>query len=370
MTRSPATSHSRRRFLQLAAAGGLGGLLLACGAGGDEDARVAATPAATPTPATTPPPTPVATATPTATPPPSASPTPVAATATPTPAPATPTATPTPAPATPTATPTPTPTPEPTPWAAGREEIALLEGTEWETPLIAQHSGEEGPAVLVLGGVHGNEPGSWLATEEIAEWQPVRGSLIVIPRANIVATRVGERTLPELGDLNRLYPGTSDAELPMARIAAQIVEAARRYRVSLVLDLHESWGFYVERGGNRGTAFLGQTITGGPGGDGAGVATRIAEDFNAQVEIERDHLIARDRGSWGFTSSQGGLPIDDISSSGWQPGRSSSSLSLGRYVPGVTPVLVEMGQQRQPLERRAELHQLVVQVALTQLGML
>ena len=347
MTRSPAQSHSRRRFLQLAAAGGLGGLLLACGAGGDEGDPAGAVPEASPTP----PPTPVATATPTA------SPTPVAATATPAPAPATP-------------TPTPTPTPEPTPWAAGREEIALLEGTEWETPLIAQHSGEEGPAVLVLGGVHGNEPGSWLATEEIAEWQPVRGSLIVIPRANIVATQVFERTLPELGDLNRLYPGSDDAELPMSRMAAQIVEAAQRYGASLVLDLHESWGFYVERGSNSGTAFIGQTITGGPGGDGEGVATRIAEDFNAQVEIERDHLIARDRGSWGSTSSQGGPPIDDISSSGWRPGRGSSSLSLGRYVEGLTPILVEMGQQRQALERRAELHQLVVQVALTQRGML
>ena len=358
MTRSPAASHSRRRFLQLAAAGGLGGLLLACGGGGDEGERVAV-PEASPTPAATPPPTPVATATPTATPAPTASPTPVAATATPPPAPATPSP-----------TPTPTPTPEPTPWAAGREEIALLEGTEWETPLIAQHSGEQGPAVLVLGGVHGNEPGSWLATEEIAEWQPVRGSLIVIPRANIVATRVGERTLPELGDLNRLYPGSDNAELPMSRMAAQIVEAAQRYRVSLVLDLHESWGFYVERGSNSGTAFLGQTITGGPGGDGEPVATRIAEDFNAQVETERDHLIARDRGSWGFTSSQGGSPIDDTSSWGWRPGRGGSSLSLGNYVEGLTPILVEMGQQRQPLERRAELHRLVVQVALTQRAML
>ena len=349
MTRSPAASHSRRRFLQLAAAGGLGGLLLACGAGGHEDGDGAPAPEATATP--TPRPTVVATAAPT----PTATPTPPTST---------------PAPPTPAPTPSPTPTPEPTPWAAGREEIALMEGTEWETPLIAQHSGEEGPAVLVLGGVHGNEPGSWLATEEIAEWQPLRGSLIVIPRANIVATRLGERTLPELGDLNRLYPGSDDAELPMSRMAAQIVEAAQRYRVSLVLDLHESWGFYVERGSNSGTAFIGQTITGGPGGDGEGVATRIAEDFNAQVEIERDHLIARDRGSWGFTPAQGGPPIDDISSSGWRPGRGSSSLSLGRYVEGLTPILVEMGQQRQPLERRAELHRLVVQVALTQRAML
>ncbi|MYB41281.1 MAG: hypothetical protein F4X76_03635, partial [Chloroflexi bacterium] len=292
------------------------------------------------------------------------------ATPTPTPSPA-PTATPTPAPtATPAPSPTPEPTPEPTPWPAGREDIALLEGTEWENPLVAHHSGEEGPSVLVLGGVHGNEPGSWLATEEIVEWQPVRGSLIVIPRANIVATRVGERTLPELGDLNRLYPGAADAELPMSRMAAQIVEVARRYRVSLVLDLHESWGFYVERGSNSGTAFIGQTITGGPGADSE-AATRIAEDFNAQVEIERDQLVARDRGSWGFGSSQNSPSFDDTSSwGGWRPGRGGSSLSLGNYVEGLTPILVEMGQHNQALERRAELHQLVTRIALTQRGML
>ncbi len=358
MTRSPARPHSRRRFLQLAATSGVGGLLLACGAGGDTAEQVAVAPSPSPTPSATPPPppTPAATAapTPTATPMPTLVPT---ATSTP---PPTPTLTP---------VPTPEPTPEPTPWPAGREEIALLEGTEWENPLVAHHSGEEGPAVLVLGGVHGNEPGSWLATEEIVEWQPVRGSLIVIPRANIVATRVGERTLPELGDLNRLYPGSDDAELPMSRMAAQIVEVARRYRVSLVLDLHESWGFYVERAANSGTAFIGQTITGGPGTDSE-AATRIAEDFNAQVETERDQLVARDRRSWGFSTSPDGPSFDDTSSWAWRPGRGGTSLSLGNYVEGLTPILVEMGQQNQALERRAELHQLVTRVALTQRGML
>ena len=76
-----------------------------------------------------------------------------------------------------------------------------MAGSEWETLLVAQHSSEPGPNVLVLGGVHGNEPGGWLAAEEIAEWMPARGSLIVIPRANAVATRLLERTLPELGDM-------------------------------------------------------------------------------------------------------------------------------------------------------------------------
>ena len=242
-----------------------------------------------------------------------------------------------------------------------------MRGTEWETPLFARHSGADGPIVLVLGGVHGNEPGGWIAAEAIAGWTPRRGSLVVAPRANLLATRAGERTLPELGDLNRLYPGARGAGLPMARMAAEIVEAARAFRAELALDLHESWGFYAERGGNRGTAFIGQTITSGPGAGRLPVAADIARAFNAQVE-GRDRLIARDWSSFGAAPAGGAPPGGG--SGGWRPGRGGSSLSLGLHVPGLTPVLIEMGQQRQAVGRRAELHRLAVRVALEARGML
>ncbi len=158
-----------------------------------------------------------------------------------------------------TPSPSPAPTPRPLP-PRGREKRALLPGTEWATPLVITHSGVEGARLMVLGGVHGNESGGGLAAEEIAGWKPRAGSLLVAPRANVLATRAFVRTLPELGDLNRLYPGAADSPLPMARMAAAIVSAAREFEVDLLLDLHESWGFYAERT-QDGTAFLGQTVT-------------------------------------------------------------------------------------------------------------
>jgi hypothetical protein len=123
-----------------------------------------------------------------------------------------------------------TPTPRPVP-PAGVTERALLPGTEWETPLIATHSGNAGPSVMFLGGVHGNEPGGWLAADVVATWAPAVGSILVVPRANIVADRAFVRTTPELGDLNRLYPGSHDDELPMARMAATIIDVAREFVV-------------------------------------------------------------------------------------------------------------------------------------------
>ena len=252
-----------------------------------------------------------------------------------------------------------------------------MEGTEWETPLLITHSGVAGPTLLVLGGVHGNEPGSWLAADAIAAWEPARGSLLVVPRANVLAIQLHERTTEELGDLNRLYPGAFDAELPMARMAAHIVDAARRHEVDVVLDLHESWAFYAERGDRQGTAFLGQTITTGPAQDRTPLAGLIAERVNRQIEVERDLLIARDWTQWPavVTDAEIGEGIPESATASafartrWRPGRGRSSLSLGSFVPGALPVLVEMGQQAQPLERRVELHQLVVRSAMELLRM-
>ena len=337
MTARPAGGRTRREALRLGAAGAAAALLAACARDG---AAPAAAPSAEPTPA------------PTATPEAASAP---ATTATPSPAPE--------------ATPTPTPVPE-----AGRERAALMAGTEWETPLVAAHSGAAGPVLLVLGGVHGNEPGGWLAADGVAEWTPRRGSLVVVPRANVVAIGLLERTTEALGDLNRLYPGDPAAGQPMARMAAQIVAAARRYGAGLVLDLHESWGFFAERGERRGTAFIGQTITSGPGGGGAPWASLIAERFNARVEPERDRLLARDWMRWPAVPTGGevaaGIPEQAAPlAARWRPGGGGSSLSLGLHVEGAAPVLVEMGQERQPVERRVELHRLVVRSAMELLGM-
>ena len=50
----------------------------------------------------------------------------------------------------------------------------------------------------------------------------------------------------------------------MMVMASEIVAVAREFEVDVLLDLHESWGFFAERSEN-GTAFLGQTVTRGSG---------------------------------------------------------------------------------------------------------
>ena len=226
----------------------------------------------------------------------------------------------------------------------------LLSGTKWATPLLITHSGQPGPVVFVLGGVHGDEPGAWAAADEIATWTPRIGSLLVLPRANVLAIAANQRTLPELGDLNRLYPGDAKSRTPMSRMADAIVQAAREFRVQVLYDMHESWAFYSERSAN-GNAFLGQTVSAGFGPESPLAARALVVRANQRIDVRRDRLVAR-------------VEVPAATA------KTTNSLGIGRWVEGLTSLLVEMGQDQQEETRRAELHLLVARTYLESRAML
>ncbi len=251
-----------------------------------------------------------------------------------------------------------TPTPSPVP-AAGVSERTLLDGTASETRAVISHSGIRGRAVMVLGGVHGNEPGGWSAADEVAAWAPSAGSLIVIPRANVQAIAGFVRTTDGIGDLNRLYPGNLESAFLMERMAATIVAIAKEFGVSLLLDMHESWAFYREYPAGGGTGALGQTVTVGAGPLGRPFGDAILARVNPAFSA-REEMLIRD-------GSPFARPPDATPSPGTQ-NRGRSSLSVGGYVPGLTPILVEMGQENQPQSRRVELHLIVARAVLELAG--
>ena len=230
-----------------------------------------------------------------------------------------------------------------------RASRMLLLGTPWQTPLLIARAEAIGPTVMVLGGVHGDEPGAWMAADDIARWEPRAGTLLVVPRANVLAVTAGQRTLPALGDLNRLYPGTTST-LPMSRMAAAIVAVAREFNAGVLYDMHESWEFFVDRPRN-GNAFLGQTVSSGVGPETDTLARSLAARVNPRIKNVRDRMIARSEFSRAMSKS-----VD--------------SLGLGWFVPGLTPLLVEMGQSRQSVVQRRDLHLLVARQFLELRGML
>ncbi len=278
----------------------------------------------------------------------------------------TPTATSTPI-SPPTMTPTPlptlTPTPEPFVIPAGQQRIPLMEGTRFETPLYVIGSGLPGQVLMILGGVHGDEPGGWLAAERLLEsMRPSTGAVLIIPRANRLADSAQVRTRPEWGDLNRLYPGSPDGP-PMAQMAWQIIETLREYHVNVVLDMHESWVFFNGRAYN-GTAYLGQTVGTSPDDQAQMLARNVVAAVNTRIRHPREEFFDRNNPDNPPPQFSGPPPVPNAGQN--VPG-GTSSLGLGRFVPDLSTLLVEMGQQ-QDLERRIALHVEIANELARELG--
>jgi hypothetical protein len=265
--------------------------------------------------------------------------------------------------------PPPTATPEPEPFIVpeGVQEHAMMAGTPQQNRLYVFGSGREGPIVLALGGVHGNEPGGWLAAEQVVDgMRPAFGALLVVPRANRLATLAFVRTTDELGDLNRLYPGNPDG-LPMERMAFEIMNTIREYHVNVVVDMHESWAFYKDRTQN-GTAFLGQTIATNPSEPGISLARSIVDAVNTRIRYPHEELFYREFPRGRLPGPTSALPNDTSGNpAAAVSGGSRSSLGLPSHVPGLVSLLVEMGQQ-QALDRRVALHVDVLREVLRQVG--
>jgi len=123
-------------------------------------------------------------------------------------------------------------------------------------PIISYHFGQEGPVVLVLGGVHGDEPeGNYIALGLLKKWLqnfPYKLFLTLIPCFNIEGSLLCERTNGEKVDLNRnlptknwtsrfqkerYYPGSQPCSEPENKA---LVEWVKIKKPQLIISLH-SW---------------------------------------------------------------------------------------------------------------------------------
>jgi len=168
-----------------------------------------------------------------------------------------------------------------------RSERMLLPGTAAATPLYMVTSETEGPVILVIGGIHGDEPAGYLAAEVVASWVVDRGTLIVIPRAHKLAIQRQQRNGADLLDLNRSFPGYAYGS-PTRRLAAAIYEVMLEFEPDWVIDLHEA--IYFER---LKPGALGQTFIYPPGGGSPDVAEKLLTHLNSTIKSPGNHFFLR-----------------------------------------------------------------------------
>ena len=132
-------------------------------------------------------------------------------------------------------------------------------------PIISYNFGSKGPLVLILGGVHGDEPeGNYIALGLLKKWMqnfPYKLQVQLIPCFNIEGSLTAQRTNSNKVDLNRNLPTKNWTSLfekeryyPGAKACSEsenkyLVKWINSQPVKLIISLH-SWNPLINTNGN------------------------------------------------------------------------------------------------------------------------
>lgn len=125
------------------------------------------------------------------------------------------------------------------PQPRNRQHLVFLAGTPQEIEVFKIYGRREGPTVMILGGIQGDEPGGFMSADLYADLALKRGNLIVVPRANFKSIIKNNRG-PN-GDMNRKFQGDLSQDLDKATV--EIIKKLMA-ESDLLLNLHDGSGYY------------------------------------------------------------------------------------------------------------------------------
>lgn len=123
-----------------------------------------------------------------------------------------------------------------------RAHQVYFESTDHELHVYRIFGCEPGKTVLIIGGIHGNEPGGYLAADKYVDLTLRKGNLIIVPRANLKAILARNRGIS--GDYNRKFNtelDDNDSDDQVVKVLKQLIEES-----DVLLNLHDGTGFFRE----------------------------------------------------------------------------------------------------------------------------
>jgi len=171
-----------------------------------------------------------------------------------------------------------------------RNTYTVMEGSPYETPVYEIEAPRRGPTTMVVAGMHGDEKAGYLAAEHVANWGVRRGTLVVLPHANVPAVQ-REGRYGRHGDLNRAFPPTGRIE-PSTRLARALWAVVLDRDPDHLLDLHSSRAIYNggERNGGVGQAIFPTDVRPAPR-----YAAKTVRAINSSLGLPSE--LAYDRGN-------------------------------------------------------------------------
>jgi succinylglutamate desuccinylase len=162
--------------------------------------------------------------------------------------------------------------------ASTREKVVLAKGTSYATDMYIIRSGKPGPVVMIVGGVHGNEPAGYTAAGKMTDTDIKKGTLVVIPKANRLAIEHKSRYYKGHGDLNRDFPQGNNQSAD-GTLSRAIWAAVTKYNVDYLMDMHEGYDYYK----NKSTSSVGQSLIYYPNSSLRPIANSIVNTLNGKI---------------------------------------------------------------------------------------
>ncbi|MGM0417389.1 MAG: M14/M99 family metallopeptidase [Thermodesulfobacteriota bacterium] len=120
-----------------------------------------------------------------------------------------------------------------------KAHTVYFENTDYELHVYKIRGEKKGKTVMILGGIQGDEPGGFLTADSYADISLAKGSLIVVPRANLPSILLQKRSVNV--DMNRKFADEDAREYEgkIVNILKELISES-----DCLLNLHDGSGFY------------------------------------------------------------------------------------------------------------------------------
>jgi hypothetical protein len=115
----------------------------------------------------------------------------------------------------------------------------FFKGSDYELNIYRIKGQEPGKTLLLIGGIQGDEPGGYLSADLYSDIALQKGSLIIVPRANLKSIILGQRGAD--GDMNRQFHDKASPG-PMRKVVDKL--KGLMAEADVFLHLHDGWGFH------------------------------------------------------------------------------------------------------------------------------
>ncbi len=167
---------------------------------------------------------------------------------------------------------------------------SLLFGANLHYSLIKKESGKEGPTLLIVGGIHGDEPGGYFAPMLMAKHYKIEtGNVWIVPNLNFDS--IVKNVRGTYGDMNRKFAKIENKDKDY-EIIADIKKLLLHPKVDLTLNLHDGKGFYRDQTINKdlnpkawgqATIIDQQQIAGTKFGNLAEISKKVNKETNVEL---------------------------------------------------------------------------------------